>query len=99
MEFNNDKINRYKLKLIPYNFKIVHIEGKKNVCADFFSRIELCNEKTLFIDENSSIKSFKDLPFIDDKNEFPFMAITRRRNAVDTLVIENNFNKFINTKL
>lgn len=98
MEFNNDKINRYKLKLIPYNFKIVHIDGKKNVYADFLSRIDVSTEKALFI-EKKSLKSIKDLPIEGLENVFPYMAITRRRHAIDTTEIKNDFNKFFNTNL
>lgn len=49
MEFNADKLNRYKLKPVPFKFKVVYLPGSKNQCADFLSRIkENSNEMKIF---------------------------------------------------
>lgn len=91
MEFNNDKINRYKLKLIPYNMKICHLAGKKNVPADFLSRIEVNPHKALFI-ENEEIYTVNQKPIDYQLSKF-FLALTRSKtndtNIDNKLLFEN----------
>jgi hypothetical protein len=85
MEFNNDKINRYKLKLSPFNFKIIYLPGKKNPCADFLSRIKE-NEKLLVATRNQTKIS-------NDVIEKEFETF-KSSNSVN---IRNNFVKVSNS--
>lgn len=97
-EFNNDKINRYKLKLTPFNFKICHIEGAKNICADFLSRINSVPEKALLIEDNS-IVSLKEEKAKECKEEdLPFLIVTRSTRAKITHDINLLFEDFVNYK-
>lgn len=48
------KIIRYKLKLLPYNVKMAHIPGKKNLTQDFLSRTFKCPEKSIAVESNDA---------------------------------------------
>lgn len=96
-EFASDKLNRYKIKLTPFNFKICHIEGKKNITADFLSRINRIDDDAIFV-ENDGIFPLKSTR-LDQQEEFKIMALTRQKRADDNKKIDVIFDDFLNSRL
>lgn len=96
LEFNNDKINRFKLKLAPYNMKLCYVKGELNV-ADFLSRIEEHPEKNLCI-EDDSILSVNNVPISNFSKEISTCFVMTRRNkrSADASA-EDLFQKFVST--
>ena len=91
LEFNNDKINRFKLKLCPYNMDLRYIQGDKNI-ADFLSRIENPNENSLVITDNDEIHSLNDNNFrINDGSLFIVTRAQQRVELEDTNKIYQDF--------
>lgn len=96
-EFCNDKLNRYKIKLTPFDFKICHIEGKKNITADFLSRINRFEDKAIFV-KDDKIFPLQSMS-LNKAEEFSVMALTRQKKSDDNKKIELIFDDFLNSKL
>jgi len=68
-EIQNNRIKRFRLKLIIYNFTLKYIPGKKNVIGDFLSRlnIESYEEEDLTMRDVIHSIGIKSIQFSEDK--------------------------------
>jgi RNase H-like domain found in reverse transcriptase len=63
--FNTDRVRRWRLIVEEYGPKIIYLEGKKNVVADFLSRHPMA-EKTV-----NEVKFFDSIFQLEDEAIFP----------------------------
>lgn len=75
----NNRLHRWKLNLMEYNFKIVHKNGAQNVVADALSRIKMKDEK---IDSNALMaQSIEEI--MEKTNIFPVQTRSSTRQIVN----------------